>query len=68
MEPTPIRLSPKELQILQLLADGLTSPDIAEKMCLSLPTIKWYRKRLRAKFDANTTVEMVRKAMKNGLI
>ncbi|MBQ6198942.1 MAG: helix-turn-helix transcriptional regulator [Bacteroidales bacterium] len=68
MEPTPIRLSPKELQILQLLADGLKSPEIAEKMCLSLPTIKWYRKKLRAKFEANTSVEMVRKAMKQGLI
>ena len=61
-------LTSKEQAILKLVSDGLTSEQIAEQMCLSLPTIKWYRKKLRAKFEANTSVEMVRKAMKQGLI
>jgi DNA-binding CsgD family transcriptional regulator len=61
-------LTAKEQTILKLVSDGLTSEQIAEQMCLSLPTIKWYRKKLRAKFEANTSVEMVRKAMKQGLI
>lgn len=61
-------LTAKEQAILKLVSDGLTSEQIAEQMCLSLPTIKWYRKKLRAKFEANTSVEMVRKAMKQGLI
>ena len=46
----------------------LTSEQIAEQLCLSLPTIKWYRKRLRIKFDVGTTVEMIRKALLAGLI
>jgi DNA-binding CsgD family transcriptional regulator len=51
-----------------MIANGHTSPQIAEEMCLSLPTIKWYRKKIRAKFDAETTIETIRKALEQGLI
>ena len=68
METKPIRLTAREQQILQMIAGGRTSPQIAEHLCLSLPTIKWYRKRLKVKFEAETTVEMVRKALERGLI
>jgi LuxR family transcriptional regulator len=61
-------LSSKELTILRMIADGKTSPRIAEAMCLSLPTIKWYRKGIRIKFEADTTVEVVRKAIESGII
>ena len=63
-----IRLTAKERRILQLIADGRTSPQIAEELCLSLPTIKWYRKRLRAKFDVPSTIQMVRQAIDQQLI
>ena len=63
-----IHLSTKEQTILRLISDGRTSVQIAEKLCLSLPTIKWYRKHIKAKFDAATTVEVVRKAIEQGLI
>ncbi len=66
-QPFP-RLTAREREILQMVAKGHTSERIAERLCLSLPTIKWYRKRLRAKFDVGTTVEMVRKALEVGLI
>lgn len=65
--PSP-RLTAREREILQMIAEGHTSEQIAERLCLSLPTIKWYRKRLRVKFDVETTVEMVRKALVAGLI
>ena len=61
-------LKEKEARILQLIAEGKTSPQIAEKMCLSLNTIKWYRKKLKAKFDSSGTIQMVRKAVDMGLI
>jgi len=63
-----IRLTAKERRILQLVAEGRTSPQIAEELCLSLPTIKWYRKRLRAKFDVTSTIQMVRQAIDLQLI
>lgn len=68
MENRAIRLTAKEQRILQMIANGHTSPQIAEEMCLSLPTIKWYRKRIKVKFEADTTVEVVRKALEQGLI
>lgn len=68
MEQNSPRLTTREREILQLIAQGHTSEQIAEQLCLSLATIKWYRKRLRIKFDVGTTVEMIRKALLAGLI
>ena len=61
-------LSEREEQILPLIAAGYTSPQIAEKVYLSLPTIKWYRKRLLEKFDAANTAELISKAKEKSLI
>ena len=68
MENRTIRLTAKEQRILQMIAEGHTSEQIAERLYLSLPTIKWYRKRIKVKFEADTTVEVVRKALEQGLI
>lgn len=65
---TKVSLKEKEVQILQMIAEGKTSPQIAQAMCLSLNTIKWYRKKLKAKFDTNGTIQMVRKAIDMGCI
>ena len=65
---TKVSLKEKEVQILQMIAEGKTSPQIAQAMCLSLNTIKWYRKKLKAKFNTNGTIQMVRKAIDMGCI
>jgi DNA-binding CsgD family transcriptional regulator len=65
---TKVSLKEKEVQILQMIAEGKTSPQIAQVMCLSLNTIKWYRKKLKAKFETNGTIQMVRKAIDMGCI
>lgn len=62
-----VDLTEREYQILQLISQGKTSPQIAEKMYLSLPTIKWYRKKLLSKFEASTAAELVIKAKEKGL-
>ena len=61
-------LTDRERKILPLLAAGNTSQQIADKLFLSLPTIKWYRKRMLAKFDAANTADMIAKAKERGLI
>ena len=60
--PRRISLSQKERDILRLIGEGYKSQQIADALCLSLPTIKWYRKQLRIKFGAETTVQMIRMA------
>ena len=42
-------LTKREEEILPLIAEGMTSPQIAEKLFLSIATIKWYRKKLLQK-------------------
>lgn len=55
-------LSDREIEILRLMAEGFTGPQIADKVCLSPETIKWYRKKLLVKFDAANTPELISKA------
>ena len=58
-----IILTAKEEKVLRLLAEGKKSTEIAEHLHLSLPAIKWYRQRLKSKFNAATTGEMLMKAV-----
>lgn len=59
-------LSMREKEVLCLLAKGLSSSAIAERMCLSVNTIQTYRKRLFEKMEAKNVVELVNKCQ--GLI
>ena len=63
-----ILLTEREQEILPLIAAGLTSQQIADKLYLSLATIKWYRKRMLLKFEAANTADMIGKAKERGLI
>lgn len=63
-----VSLKPKELQVLSLIAKGYTNADIAEAMCLSPETIKWYKKKLFAMFDASNSAELVRIATDRKLL
>lgn len=59
------QLSAREMEILDLLTKGYTTPQIAEALGLSPETIKWYRKKLLVKFDVSNTAELVSRA--NGM-
>lgn len=61
-------LTERETEILPLIASGMTSPQIADKLFLSLSTIKWHRKRLLEKFDSANTAELISKAKEKGFI
>ncbi len=61
-------LTAREAEILRLIASGMTSPQMADKIFLSLATIKWYRKRLLEKFEASNTAELISKAKEKGLV
>ena len=63
-----IILTDRERNILPMIAKGMTSPQIAEKMYLSTATIKWYRKKLLTKFEVANTAELISKAKEMGLV
>lgn len=61
-------LSEREREVLQLVAEGLTNGEIAERIFLSPETIKSYRKNLLLKLDAKNTAVLVRIALEQKLI
>ena len=61
-------LTEQEKRILRLLAQGRTSQQIADEMCLGYNTILWYRKRLHAKLDVHTTGALIAEAQRRGLL
>jgi DNA-binding NarL/FixJ family response regulator len=61
-------LSDRELQVLKHLAEGKASREIAEELHLSVKTIETYRARLSTKLDLKTTAELVRFALRCGVI
>jgi len=52
----------KEKEVLGLLAQGLSSKEIAEKLSVSFHTIESHRKNLRFKFEARNSLELLMKA------
>jgi DNA-binding NarL/FixJ family response regulator len=66
--PTPLEsLSPRERQVLQLVAEGLSSAAVAERLFLSPKTVETYRSRLMAKLGIDDLASLVKFAVRHGL-
>lgn len=63
-----VKLTQREKSILQEVAIGQTTSQIAQSLGLSPETVKWYRKQLLVKFSATTSAEVVRKAIMNNIL
>jgi two-component system, NarL family, response regulator NreC len=61
-------LAPRERQVLQLVAEGKTSKEIAVLLGLTVKTAESYRARLMDKLDVHETAGLVRYAIRHGLI
>ena len=61
-------LSPRELEVLRMVAIGKTIKDIAADLLLSEKTIATYRTRVSDKLGVSTNVELARYALQNGLV
>jgi DNA-binding NarL/FixJ family response regulator len=61
-------LTVREQQILRMLAEGLSTKDIAAALYLSPKTVENHRANIMEKLDLHTSVELVRYAAKLGLI
>jgi DNA-binding NarL/FixJ family response regulator len=61
-------LSPREREILQLIAEGKTNKDIAVQLGLSIYTIDGHRTRVMEKLGLHSVGELVRFAVRNGIV
>ncbi|MGL4629691.1 MAG: response regulator [Leadbetterella sp.] len=61
-------LTPREKEVLKLIAKGLTNQEIAEKLFVSSLTIKSHRTSLLLKFNVSNTASLINIATQNDLI
>lgn len=61
-------LSRRELEVLKLYAEGGSTQDIADKLFISTKTVSTHNQHIRQKLELKTNAEMVRYALKEGLV
>jgi DNA-binding NarL/FixJ family response regulator len=62
------RLTPRELEVLQLICDGLSNREIATKLLLSVNTVAVHRANIMNTLGVHKTAELVVYAIQNGLV
>lgn len=67
-EKKAISFSNREVEIIQLMCTGLSTNEIADKICLSKKTVENYRVKLLQKTGCKNSVSLIVYAIKNGII
>ncbi len=62
------RFTLREIEILRLIAEGLTNREVGDKLCLSENTVKTYLQELYQKLDAHSRIEAVMQATRWGIL
>lgn len=62
------RLTARETQVLQLLAEGRTNKEAAGELDISVKTVETHRTNIMRKLDVHSVVDLVRYAIKNEII
>jgi DNA-binding CsgD family transcriptional regulator len=63
-----INLSPRETEVLELMANGLSNAEIAAKLFVSLNTVKTHTSKLYEKLEVKRRTQAVEKARQMGII
>lgn len=66
--PTTNPLSPRESEIMKLLAEGYSNKEIAAKLVISLSTVYTHRSKLMEKLNLSSRYDLMKYARENGLI
>jgi DNA-binding NarL/FixJ family response regulator len=61
-------LTPRELQVLKLIAEAYTSKQIAQELFISVKTVERHRQNILDKLGMSDRVELTRYAIRRGLI
>jgi len=61
-------LTPREIEVLQLLAEGLSNKSIADRLAISDQTVKFHVASISSKLGAANRTDAVRLAIRRGLI
>jgi DNA-binding NarL/FixJ family response regulator len=61
-------LTPRQREILQLLAEGLSAKEIGAKLEVSARTVEFHKYQMMERLDLHTTAELVHFAIKHGIV
>lgn len=61
-------LTPREREILQLIAEGHSNPEIAKKLYISKKTVEAHRSHIMEKLDIHDVVDLVKYAIRKGIV
>ena len=61
-------LTPREQEVMRLLAEGLFTKEVAERLFISPKTVENHRTNIMNKLDLHSTIELIRYAARLGLI
>jgi DNA-binding NarL/FixJ family response regulator len=67
-EATNSRLTPRQREIIQLLAEGKSNKEIAVALCLSIKTAETHRANIMKRLSCHSASELVRYAVRNNII
>lgn len=64
---SPAELTSREREVLQLLAEGKTSKDVAARLGVALSTVESYRRQIASKLGIHSIAELTKYAIRHGL-
>jgi|HubBroStandDraft_2_1064218.scaffolds.fasta_scaffold10434_5 DNA-binding NarL/FixJ family response regulator len=67
-QPTGNRLTPREREVVQLLAEGKTSKEVAVVLKLSVKTTETHRTNIMRKLDLHSVADLTLYAVRNGIV
>ncbi len=68
LQELPESLTARELEVLQQVAEGLSNRDIAEKLVISVGTVKFYTSQIYSKLYVNSRTQAIARARELGLL
>ena len=68
LDPSDFDLSSREMEVLELLGEGLTNLEIAQRLFLSKRTVEGHRQNLIEKTKSRNTPALIKFAVQRGLI
>jgi DNA-binding NarL/FixJ family response regulator len=67
-QPEQTKLTASEMEIIRLLAEGLTAKEIASRKFISVHTVNTHRKNIFRKLNVNSTSELIMLSIRSGII
>lgn len=61
-------LTPREREVLQLIAEGFTNQGVADELCIAVKTVEAHKSHIMAKLHARNRTDLIRFALRKGIV